>query len=157
MTHYPLRTLEARLSKVVTKVSTEIAADGDMKGLYVHRDSEGQAYKWGPKPESYEFHDVATVAEAHMIMFLCPKCFEKNGGAAGTHEVMVTFADRNVPDAAGTRDSTGKPSRWQCTGTSLDNLVLTPSILLDASRKPEEGCHWHGFVGSSGIPPGHAG
>lgn len=153
MTAFTLRQLEAQLEKVVAVPTTEIETEeGDCKGLYVWRDSKGEAYKWGPTPISYEFHNVETLAEADMIMFLCPLCFEKNGGSVGTHSVMVTFANRNVPDEAGTRGEGGKPTRWTASGTNLDDLVLAPSILLTGP-----GCAWHGFVGSSGIPPGHAG
>jgi hypothetical protein len=159
LTAYPLRVLEARLERVVAVPSSEIETEeGSLKGLYVWRDSTGAAYKWGPTPVSYEFHDVASLAEADMITFLCPACFEKNGGPVGTHSVLVTFAGRNVPDDAGSRNSKGEPSRWAIAGgSSLDDLVLTPSILLDAERPAAEGCHWHGFVGSSGIAPGYAG
>lgn len=150
---YPLRELDGRLQKVVT-VTTE---EKDDRGMYVFRDEKGEAFIWGPNPQRYEFHNVETVAEADGVCFLCPACFEKNGGSVGTHGVMVTFEARNVPDAAGSRDASGKPSRWAASGTTIDDLVLTPSILLDADRAPDQGCHWHGFVGSSGIPPGHAG
>lgn len=154
---FPLRQLEAQFEKVVPNTTTEVETDGDLKGQYVWRDEKGEGFFWSPTPTRYEFHDVASLAEADMITFLCPLCFAKNGGAEGTHSVMVSFSGRNIPDEAGTRDASGKPSRWAASGTGLDDLVLTPSILLDASRKPEDGCHWHGFVGSSGIPPGHAG
>lgn len=159
MTAYPLRVLEAKLEKVVEVHTSEIETEeGSCKGLYVWRDSTGEAYKWGPTPISYEFHNVENLAEADLIMFLCPRCFERNGGKVGTHSVMVSFAGRSFSDEAGSRDSTGKPSRWTIvSGTGLDDLVLSPSILLDAGRQPHEGCHWHGFVGMSGIPPGHAG
>lgn len=164
MTAYPLRQLEGQLLKTVTVTTTEIETDEDdpnetnkVKGLYVHRDETGEKFLWSPRPERYEHHPVATVAEADQVMFLCPLCFEKNGGSKGTHSVMVTFEGRNVPDEASSRDHTGKPSCWNASGSSIDDLVLTPSILLDASREPTHGCHWHGFVGSSGIPPGHAG
>lgn len=151
--NYSLRQLEAKLQKVITVTTTEIGPDGK----YVFRDKNGEAWKWGPKPESYEFHNIETLIEADHVMFLCPLCFTKNGGPEGTHSVWVTFAGRNVPDEAGTRNSEGKPSRWNASGTSIDDLVLTPSIHLDANLKAEEGCHWHGFVGSSGVPPGYAG
>lgn len=161
MTAYPLRQLEADLRKIVTVITTEIEAgheDPDLNGKYVFRDSSGEKFLWGPRPYTYEFHKVENISEADHIDFLCPLCFEKNGGAKGTHMVMVSFAGRNVPDEAGSRDSTGAPSRWAIvSGSSLDDLVLSPSILLDASREPDKGCHWHGFVGSAGIPPGHAG
>lgn len=154
MTAYPLRQLEAEIQKVITVTTSEIGSDGK----FVFRDESGDAFMLGPRSHRYEFHDVDILTEADHIMFLCPLCFEKNGGSIGTHSVMVSFAGRNIPDDVGSRDSTGKPSRWTIvSGTSLDDLVLSPSILLDASRPPEQGCHWHGFVGSSGIPPGHAG
>lgn len=154
--HYSLRQLEGELYKIVTVITNEIERDGP-SWSYVHRDEEGEKFMWGPRRERYQFHPVQTVAEADEVSFLCPLCFARNGGARGTHHVMVTFAGRDVPEDAGTRDSTGKPSRWNVGGSCLDDLVLTPSILLDAGRSPDRGCHWHGFVGSNGIPPGHAG
>lgn len=161
MTAYPLRQLEAEFQRVVTVTTTEIETgneDPSLNGLYLFRETNGEKFMWGPRPERYEFHNVGSVGEADQIFFLCPLCFEKNGGSKGTHGVDVSFAGRNIPDEAGTRDSTGKPSRWTVvSGTSLDDLVLAPSILLDAGREPDKGCHWHGFVGFAGIPPGHAG
>ena len=159
MTVYTLRQLNAVLQRVAIVETTEIEHDElDVKGQYVFRDEHGEKFMWGPKPQRYEFHDVETLAEAHHLMFLCPLCFAKNGGEVGTHSVMVTLAGRDVPAEAGSRDSEGNPSRWTIVGgSSLDDLSLSPSILLDAKRAPEVGCHWHGFVGSSGIPPGHAG
>lgn len=159
MTHFLLRQLEARLYKTIPITSTEIVPDGQPHaGQYVHRSDDGEAFMWGPTPTRYAFHKCASVAEADQIMFLCPACFEKNGGSKGTHSVMASFADRAIPDEAGSRDADGKPTRWTIvSGNGLDDLVLTPSILLDAKRPADQGCHWHGFVGSSGIPPGHAG
>lgn len=158
MTHFSLRQLKAELQKVVPVTTTEIEQDDiELKGQYVFREEDGEKFMWGPNPVRYSYHPVQNINEADHIMFLCPACFAKNGGATGTHQVMVTFEGRNVPEEAGTRDASGKPSRWNVSGTSLDDLVLTPSILLDANRPADQGCHWHGFVGSSGIPPGHAG
>lgn len=134
--------------KTVIIVSTE----KDAEGKYVFHGDDGKPFMWGPQPERYEYHRVQIVAEADQVSFLCPLCFAKNGGAVGTHRVMVSLAGRNIPDAAGSRDHTGKLSRWNVSGTTIDDLVLTPSILLHGP-----GCGWHGFVGSNGIPPGHAG
>lgn len=154
MTAYPLRALEAELHKTLVETSTE----RDARGMYIWRGDDGEPYFWSLTPERYVFQGVTTLGEADQIMFLCPLCFEKNGGAVGTHSVMVSFAGRDVPDEACSHDANGKPSRWTIAGgASLDDLVLTPSILLGAKSPPEQGCHWHGFVGSSGIPPGHAG
>jgi hypothetical protein len=149
-----LRELEAQLSKVVRVETTDIETEeGDCKGKYCWRDETGHAFFWSPYPYRYEMHDVDTVAQADEIMFLCPLCFAKNGGAVGTHSVLVTFAGRNVPDDAGSRDSSGKPSRWTIlSGATIDDLCLSPSILLTIDK-----CGWHGFVGMNGIPAGHAG
>ena len=74
-------------------------------------------------------------ADAQGVMFLCPACWTANGGAVGTHSVICWFRDRGVADTM----SPG-PARWPATGTGLDDLTLTPSVLLTS------GCRWHGFV-----------
>lgn len=158
MTAYPLRQLEARFLNTVKVTTSEVEQDeGETKGLFVFRDEDGEKFLWGPRPYRFEHHCVESIAEADHISFLCPLCFEKNGGSVRTHSVFVSFAGRSFSDEAGSRDSDGNPSRWSVSGTSLDDLVLTPSILLDAKHPADQGCHWHGFVGSSGIPPGQAG
>lgn len=86
-----------------------------------------------------------TFAEAEGVMFLCPACFQKNGGARGTHVVDVTFADRGVPDDRGSHGTGGNPTRWTVTGTGFDDLTTTPSILLIG------GCAWHGFLTNGSI------
>jgi len=153
--HYSLRQLNGHLLKTVTVTTTEIERDGP-SWLYAFRQPDGHKFMWGPRNYRYEFHPVETVVEADTVSFKCPLCFAKNNGKYA-HGVMVTFAGRDVPEDAGSRDSSGQPSRWNASGTTVDDLVLTPSILLDASQPPDRGCHWHGFVGSNGIPPGHAG
>ena len=82
-------------------------------------------------------------ADAQGLWFLCPKCFTGNNGPVGTHGVLVWFEGRGVPPEA-----TPGPGRWLITGTSLETLVLTPSIHLKG-----EGCGWHGFItdGRAGI------
>ena len=91
------------------------------------------------------FLPVATLAEADGIWFLCPKCVAGDG-----HMVRVGFAGKAVPGTYG-HSKDGQPVLWNIAGGSgLDDLSLTPSIQL------EGGCNWHGFVGSSGVPPGEA-
>jgi hypothetical protein len=91
---------------------------------------------------------VDTLAEAHGIWFDCPLCWCKNGGKVGTHGVLVWFAGKPVPDRLG-KNNAGATVRWNVVGgTGLSDLQLAPSILLQG------GCGWHGFVGSSGVPPG---
>lgn len=155
---FSLRDLEGKLQKVLTVISSEIENEREgLKGLYVHRSTDGIACSWGTRPEAYYFEDVETLAEADQVQFLCPACFAKNGGSVGTHGVFVSFQGHNIPDEAGLRNSEGKPSRWSASGTNLDDLVLTPSIAIGVSNPDIKACRWHGFVGSSGIPPGHAG
>lgn len=156
--HFPLRTLKAALRKTVRVETTEVSDDPKNKEHpYVFRGSDGEPFMWSPRPYRFEHHPVNSVAEADNISFLCPLCFERNGGEKGTHSVFVSFAGRNDPPEAGSRDSNGNPSRWNVSGNGLDDLVLTPSIAIDVGQPNEVGCHWHGFVGSSGIPAGHAG
>lgn len=154
--HFSLRQLEGKLMKVFAVTAAEIERDGP-KYMYVFRDENNEKWMWSPNEVRYEFRPVETVAEADEVSFRCPLCFAKNGRIKGTHSVMVTFTNRNVPDDVGSRDSNGNPSRWNASGNTIDDLMLTPSILLDANLPPDKGCHWHGFVGSNGIPPGHAG
>lgn len=106
--------------------------------------------QWGGFPVNV-FYYTDSFAEADGISFLCPKCFKENNGIVGTHGIHIYFQGRKIPDELG-RNSRGETVRWSASGTGLDDLVLTPSILLEGP-----GCCWHGFVGSSGILPGHAG
>lgn len=73
---------------------------------------------------------VDTIDEADGVMFLCPGCFARNGGAEGTHVVICW--EPSVP-----LDVSPGPGRWPLVGTSLDDLTLTPSVALDC---------WHGWV-----------
>ncbi len=78
------------------------------------------------------------MAGADGIIFLCPKCFERNKGSVGTHSVICWFVGR-VPD-----DADPKPGRWNPSGTGLDDLTFVgpgaASVLLTS------GCAWHGFI-----------
>lgn len=80
-----------------------------------------------------------THGRAQGIRFLCPKCFEENGGAVGTHGVQCWFRDADVPEI-----EEPKP-RWGMSGSSFADLTLSPSILLTS------GCGWHGFVTAGAI------
>ena len=74
------------------------------------------------------------VQDANGLLFLCPKCFEANGGSRGTHSVLCLFV--GVPPG-------GKlpgPGRWTATGNTIDDVTLAPSVRIAS------GCGWHGFV-----------
>jgi hypothetical protein len=98
---------------------------------------------------------VDTLAEAQGVWFLCPKCYAVGiaGGeepGVGVHGCQVTFEGRGATDQQGSHNDKGEPVRWAVSGTGIADLVCTPSILLIG------GCGWHGFIGSSGVPPGEA-
>ena len=88
---------------------------------------------------------VDTLADAQSVEFLCPVCFAKNGGAVGTHLVIVTFAGRGSADHQGSQSRNGGPSRWTVSGTGFDDLTTTPSV------DTTPGCTWHGFITSGQI------
>lgn len=104
--------------------------------------------QWGGFPTDV-WYDQDQLAGADGIQFLCPKCFEANGGPIGTHSIHVYFAGSKVPPHLGTNRE-GQTVRWSVTkGTGYDDLCLSPSILLLS------GCGWHGFIGAAdGSQPG---
>lgn len=82
------------------------------------------------------FRTTDDVGEADGVMFLCPKCYVKNGGPVGTHRVICWTP--KVP-----ADVNPKPGRWDLVGTGYGDLTLragSSSVLLQG------GCEWHGFV-----------
>lgn len=95
--------------------------------LLVHEERDGRQIN----------RKVDTLAEATGMFFLCPGCYAKNGGPVGTHGIIVTFADRGVPDHLGSHGSGGGPSRWKVSGSGLHDLSTQPSI--------DVGC-WHAYI-----------
>lgn len=89
------------------------------------------------------FSEVGTLAAAQGIMFLCPACFEKNGGPVGTHAVICWSRSRGTPDLA-----RPGPGRWKMTGAGFDDLTLDADPPSSArSVQLASGCRfWHGFV-----------
>jgi hypothetical protein len=94
----------------------------------------GEGQDWANPPWSSE-----DIAKAQGIMFLCPTCFKKNNGPVGTESVLCWFKDRGVPD-----DELPGPGRWQVSGSSFDDLSLSPSVNVDHE-------HWHGWVQNGEI------
>lgn len=90
-------------------------------------------------------HKQMEFVGADGVEFLCPKCFADNGGPKGTHMVWVFFRHGNAPDSVMTKNDKGQPVRWEAHGTGLDDLTLSPSILILG------GCAWHGFVTNGEI------
>lgn len=107
------------------------------------------AIQWGGFPVDYFNKSDDGPAGADGIEFLCPKCFIENGGPAGTHRIHVHFAEGKTPATIGL-NSEGQTVRWSVRGTGYNDLVISPSILLQGP-----GCGWHGFIGAAdGSQPG---
>ena len=96
------------------------------------------------------FTKVAALRDAHGVRFICPKSLAVHGGKAGAHSVLVYFEGSPVPSHFGVNKN-GETVRWRVSGTSLDDLALSPSI-----QEQDDVCGWHGFVGSGGVPAGSA-
>jgi hypothetical protein len=114
---------------------------------YVTRAVDPNAFYDGVRhPSGIEttYHHVDAVSAADGICFLCPKCFQQNGGTAGTHGVICWFEGRVADDVD------PKPGRWNPTGNGYDDLSFVPgaksnSVLLLG------GCNWHGFVTNGDV------
>lgn len=99
------------------------------------------------REDDSNFRYVDSVAEADGILFLCPKCFLKNGGSVGTHAVICW--DPSVPQT-----THPVPGRWDLVGTGLHDLSLvagSSSIKLPSPTPEEEKagkgpCGWHGHI-----------
>lgn len=92
--------------------------------------------------EGKTFRDVATIAEAQGIRFLCPKCFKANGSANGTHQIICWSRSRGVPD-----DARPGKGRWSMAGTGYADLTLNADAPSTArSIALQGGCMWHGFI-----------
>lgn len=89
--------------------------------------------------------EVDTLAEAHGVWFLCPKCYAANGGAVGTHAVICWFVGK-VSD-----NVDPKPGRWTPIGTGLHDLTFVPSAGRSHSVLLTGGCGWHGFVEQGNV------
>jgi hypothetical protein len=114
-------------------------------------DLKPQFLRYERRHDGVFYIHVETIAEAHGVRFLCPKCFAENGSAVGTHGVIVWFAGRGVPDDAepgaayAPGQSAGYPQgraaqRWTVSGSTFNDLTTKPSIALRGR------CAWHGFV-----------
>jgi hypothetical protein len=95
--------------------------------------------------------DQDSVEGMQGVMFQCPTCAvgkergEEDGRrfVRGAHYVRVFFSNpRGAPVAPTKADDN---PRWEMSGTTLDDLTLSPSINLDVPENTG-GCRWHGFV-----------
>ena len=93
-------------------------------------------------------HRVETVAEAHGVLFLCPKCFLANGGAKGTHAILCWSRSAGTPETA-----KPLPGRWALAGTSFEDLTLNGDVGGNENRSVLllSGCNAHFHVTSGEI------
>jgi hypothetical protein len=117
------------------------------------------------QPMSSRMSDSASVDGMQGVQFQCPSCGagkergEEDGRRfiRGAHYIQVLFANpRNVapaPADAGCDDSHGGHPRWMIeSGSTLDDLTLSPSINCDIPWKDAQGvehpsaCKFHGYV-----------
>lgn len=106
----------------------------ELEAEFLRYERRGDGHTYLPKAEGIE--------QAQGVLFLCPKCFERNGGPRGTHSVICWSSSRGVPDFA-----EPKPGRWKLVGTGLHDLTLEAELPGGArSVQLLGGCEWHGFV-----------
>jgi hypothetical protein len=87
--------------------------------------------------DGQQYHrSVDTIGEAHGVIFLCPKCFQANGGSVGTHSV-ICWSPSVPPEVV------PGPGRWNLAGTGFGDLSL---VAGSSSVKLSGGCEWHGMV-----------
>lgn len=100
--------------------------------------------EWFTGPRVY-LVPVLSLADAHGISFLCPKCFAENRGPVGTHLVVCWFHGK-VPG-----DADPKPGRWNPVGTGYDDLSFVPGHGKSNSVLLLGGCRWHGFITNGDV------
>lgn len=124
----------------------------ELEGQFIRyrQESAEEMFARGVDKPSFFLEHVSALGEAHGIRFICPKSFAVHGGKVGAHSVQIYFAGSPVPANIGVNQK-GDAVRWTASGTSLDDLSLSPSI-----QEQDSICGWHGFVGSSGVPAGSA-
>ena len=96
--------------------------------------------------DGHEIHPkVETLAEAAGILFLCPVCFEKNGGPVGTHAILCW--NGTVP-----AEFSPGPGRWDMKGTGFEDLTLVGAVREGKKRSnsvklsSKKGCRAHFHV-----------
>lgn len=132
--------LEPQFIRYETRIEEwQMVPEGTLRGDHAAWRAAGYPSETVKGPREYQVQ-VQTLAEAQGLWMLCPLCWQKNGGAVGTHGLEVPFHDRGVLNSQGMHNAQGKPVRWRVTGTGYADLSCTPSILLLS------GCQWHGFI-----------
>jgi len=85
-----------------------------------------------PEDKHSLFGDASQLADAHGLMFFCPRCV-----ATKAHYVLCWRPEVPLHHAPG-------PGRWTLGGTGLADLTLSPSVVVNA-------CGAHFFVRNGAI------
>lgn len=96
-----------------------------------------------PKTQLAFTTEGVTLESAQGVMFLCPACFAKNGGARGTHMIVCWSRSRGAPDGM-----SPAPGRWKLEGTGVDDLSLLPDVGGNGNKSVQMlgGCNAHFHV-----------
>lgn len=109
---------------------------------------------------SYRRRSDGTIAGAQGVLFQCPLCGaglepgEENGRRflRGAHYILVCFSNPVMTNVAPDTTAGGAP-RWRIeSGSTLDDLTLSPSINCDIPWKDKDGvehpssCRFHGYI-----------
>lgn len=88
----------------------------------------------------HEYRIRTGFAEADGVFFLCPACFRKNGGRAGTHGI---YCWRPRVPIAPNREG---PGRWEFRGTGAEDLTLDASPRSSSVLLQTAPCRAHFYV-----------
>lgn len=122
------------------------------------RDLDGEFFRVSEDGKGRYCSDEINGAQG--VLFQCPTCGigkergvsdDGDGFIVGAHYIAVCFANPvNAPVAPASFD---KNPRWQMSGTSLDDLTLSPSVNCDIegpNREPSV-CKYHGWVQNGDV------
>jgi hypothetical protein len=99
---------------------------------------------WLTREDDRHFGRSRSIQKADGVQFLCPKCFEANGGSKGTHSVICW--QPHVPQS-----TPPTPGRWRFEGRGFRTLTLrasSSSILLTGG-----GCGAHFWIRQGEVVP----
>lgn len=91
--------------------------------------------------DAKQFQHVDSIEQADGIRFLCPLCYQRNGGPIGVHSVLCW-----KPSVQ--KDITPGPGRWDMQGSGFNDLTL---VAGSSSVRLTDGCEAHFFIKNGKI------
>ena len=118
-----------------------VELEPDFIGKAVGRDDGTDAASWERLP---------SVDGAQGLIFLCPTCYQANGGNVGTHAIVCWLSEGRNAQAVPAHWNPG-PGRWLIVGDTFETLTLNAhgarSVLLRG------GCNAHFHITNGEIQP----